>query len=51
VKAGRKETAIKTKTSVGVGEIGWSGMDCVVLAEDRNKWRALVTAAMKFWDS
>jgi hypothetical protein len=27
-------------------EIGWGGMDWVDLAEDRNRWRALVNTAM-----
>jgi hypothetical protein len=30
------------------GEIGWSGVDCIDLAQDRKKWRALVNAVMKF---
>jgi hypothetical protein len=28
------------------GEIGWGGMDWVGLVQDREKWRALVKAAM-----
>jgi hypothetical protein len=24
-----------------VREIGWSGMDCIDLAQDRDKWRGL----------
>jgi hypothetical protein len=27
-------------------EIGWGGMDWIGLAQDRNKWRALVNAVM-----
>jgi hypothetical protein len=27
-------------------EIGWGSVDCIALAEDRNKWRALVNAVM-----
>jgi hypothetical protein len=27
-------------------EIGWSGVDWIGLAQDRDKWRALVNAAM-----
>jgi hypothetical protein len=27
-------------------EIGWSGVDCVGLAQDRDKWRDLVNAVM-----
>jgi hypothetical protein len=28
-------------------EIGWDGMDRIYLAQDRDKWRALVNTAMK----
>jgi hypothetical protein len=27
-------------------EIGWSGMDWINLAQDRNQWRALVNSVM-----
>jgi hypothetical protein len=27
-------------------EIGWVGMDCIDLAQDRDQWRALVNAVM-----
>jgi hypothetical protein len=27
-------------------EIGWDGMDCIDLAQDRNQWRALVNMVM-----
>ena len=27
-------------------ELGCGGMDCIEMAEDRNTWRALVTAVM-----
>jgi hypothetical protein len=29
-------------------EIGWDGMDLIDLAQDRDKWRALVTTVMNF---
>jgi hypothetical protein len=28
-------------------EIGWDGMDWIVLAQDRDQWRALVNMVMK----
>jgi hypothetical protein len=28
-------------------EIGWGGVDWIDLAQDRDKWRALVNAVMK----
>jgi hypothetical protein len=27
-------------------EIGWGGVDCIFLAQDKDKWRALVNAVM-----
>jgi hypothetical protein len=30
-------------------EIGWDGMDWIDLAQDRDKWRALVNTVMDFW--
>jgi hypothetical protein len=29
-------------------EIGWSGVDWIGLAQDRDKWRTLVNAVMNF---
>jgi hypothetical protein len=29
-------------------EIGWSGMDWIDLAQDRNQWRALMNTVMNF---
>jgi hypothetical protein len=28
-------------------EIGWGGVDWIALAQDRDKWRALVNAVVK----
>jgi hypothetical protein len=30
-------------------EIGWGGVDWIGLAQDRDKWRALVNAVMILW--
>jgi hypothetical protein len=30
-------------------EIGWDGMDCIDLAQDRDQWRALVNTVMNLW--
>jgi hypothetical protein len=29
-----------------LGETGWSGMHCIGLAQDRDRWRALVNTVM-----
>jgi hypothetical protein len=30
-------------------ELGWDGMDCIDLAQDRNQWRTLVKMQMSLW--
>jgi hypothetical protein len=30
-------------------EIGWDGMDWIDLAQDKEKWRALLNAVMNLW--
>jgi hypothetical protein len=29
-----------------LGEVGWSNVDCIGLAKDRNRWRALVNLVL-----
>jgi hypothetical protein len=29
-------------------EMGWSDVDCIGLAQDRNRWRALMNSVMNF---
>jgi hypothetical protein len=31
---------------INLREIGWGGMDWIYLAQDRDKWRAIVNAVM-----
>jgi hypothetical protein len=31
-----------------LGEVGWGGVDWIGLAQDRNKWRALVNSVLTF---
>jgi hypothetical protein len=51
-KARRKETNRKTKTwwvdniRMNLGEVGWGDVDWIGLAEDRNRWRALVNSVL-----
>jgi hypothetical protein len=57
VKARGKDTTRKTTKTVGewvdnikmdLGEIGWGGVDWIGLAQDRDKWRAVVNGLMNF---
>jgi hypothetical protein len=32
-----------------LGEIGWVGVDWIGVAQDRDKWRAVVNAVMNLW--
>jgi hypothetical protein len=31
------------------GEVGWGDVNWIGLAQDRNRWRALVNAVMNLW--
>jgi hypothetical protein len=33
---------------VDLGEVGWSDVDWIGLAQDRNRWRALVNSVLNF---
>jgi hypothetical protein len=41
---GRQRWVDNNKTDLG--EIGWGGVDWIGLAQDRDKWRALVNVVM-----
>jgi hypothetical protein len=28
----------------------WNGMDCIYVAQDRNKWRDFLNTAIKYWE-
>jgi hypothetical protein len=34
---------------VNLGEVGWSDVDWIGLAQDRNRWRALVNPVLNLW--
>jgi hypothetical protein len=43
---GRPRRGWEDNIKMDLREVGWGGMDWINLAEDRNRWRALVNAAM-----
>jgi hypothetical protein len=43
---GRPIRRLVDNIEMDIGEIAWGGVDWIGLAQDRNKWRALVTAMM-----
>jgi hypothetical protein len=34
---------------IDFGEVGWGDVDWIGLAQDTNRWRALVNSVVKFW--
>jgi hypothetical protein len=36
-------------TKMDLGEIGWGGIDCIHLTQDRDQWQALVNTVMNLW--
>jgi hypothetical protein len=44
---GRRKRRCVDNIKMGLREIGWGGMDWTDLAEDKDKWRALVSTVMK----
>jgi hypothetical protein len=43
---GRPRSRWVDNIKMDLGEIGWRSMDWICLAQDRNRWRALVKAVM-----
>jgi hypothetical protein len=39
---GRPRRRLVDNIRMGVGEVGWGVVDWISLAQDRNRWRALV---------
>jgi hypothetical protein len=46
---GRQRHGCVDDVKMGVGEIAWGDLDWFGLPQDREKWRALVNAAMVLW--
>jgi hypothetical protein len=45
---GKPRRRWRDNIKVDFQEVGYEGMDCIDLAEDRDRWRARVNAVMKF---
>jgi hypothetical protein len=46
---GRPRRRWTDNITMDLREIGWGEVDSIDLAEDREKWRALVNAVMNLW--
>jgi hypothetical protein len=45
---GRPRRRLVDNIRMGLGEVGWGDVDWIGLAQDRNKWRALVNPVLTF---
>jgi len=46
---GRPKHRWEDDIKMGLQEVGCGGKDWIVLAQDRDRWRALVNAVMELW--
>jgi hypothetical protein len=46
---GRRRQRWKSNTKRDIRDIGWGGVQWIDLAQDRDKWRALVNRIMNLW--
>jgi hypothetical protein len=44
---GRSRRSWEDNIEMNIREIGWGGMDWIILAQDMDQWRALVNTVMK----
>ena len=44
---GRPRRKWENNTKMGLPEVGFGGMDCIDLAQDTDRWRALLNGVMK----
>jgi hypothetical protein len=46
---GRPKCGWVDNMNMGLGEMGWGGVGWIGVAEDRDRWMALVNAVMNLW--
>jgi hypothetical protein len=46
---GRPRRRWVDNTRMDLGEVGWGDVDWIGLAQDRNRWRALVNSVLNLW--
>jgi len=46
---GRPRHRWEDNINIDLQELGCGGMDCIDLAQDRDRWRAVVNAVKNFW--
>jgi hypothetical protein len=46
---GKRPLGRPRRRRVDLGETGWGDVDWIVLAQDRNRWRALVNLVLNLW--
>jgi hypothetical protein len=46
---GRPRYRWEDNIKMDLQEVGCGGMDCIGLAQDRERWRAVVNAVMNIW--
>jgi hypothetical protein len=46
---GRQRCRWVDNTNMDLGEMGWGDVDWIGLAQDRNRWRALVNLVLNLW--
>jgi hypothetical protein len=46
---GRPRHRWEDNIKIDLQEVGWAGMNWIDMAQDRDRWRAVVSAVMNLW--